>query len=248
MSLAALKTDDTIQNEKDSIGGGAGTVESGLYNSTVKMAYLGESTGGAMSLTLHLDTDGGEFRHTTYITSGKAKGQKNYYEKDGEKNYLPGFNVANSLCLLAAQKEISEMATEEKVVKIYDFTAKEEVPTTVPVLTELLGQPIIAGIIKQTVDKNKNVAAEGEPKNYQPTGETRDENEIDKFFRASDGLTTAEIRAGATESSFRDTWGTKNTGVTRMRAKGAKASAGGPAQTSGAFADAAAKPEKSIFG
>lgn len=248
MSLAALKTDDTIHNEKDSVGGGAGTVESGLYNSTVKMAYLGESSGGAMSLTLHLNTDSGEIRHTTYITSGRAKGQKNYYEKDGEKNYLPGFNVANSLCLLTVGKEISEMVTEDKVIKIYDFTAKEEVPTTVPVLTELLGQPIIAGIIKQTVDKNKNVAAEGAAKDYQPTGETRDENEIDKFFKASNGLTTAEIRAGATEPAFRDTWSTINTGVTKMKAKGAKASAGGRAQTSGAFGGTADKPEKSIFG
>jgi hypothetical protein len=90
--------------------------------------------------------------------------------------------MANSLCLLTLGKEISELTTEEKVLNIYSPDAKAEVPTKVQVLMDLLNQEILVGLIKQTVDKTAKDAAGA----YQPTGETREENEIDKFFRARD--------------------------------------------------------------
>lgn len=246
--LKALTTDTTIAAEKDSVGGGSGPVESGLYPVTIGMAYLQKSKGGALGLFLTLVTeDKKEIRQTLYVTSGDAKGNKNYYEKDGEKFYLPGFNVANSLALLTLGKEISELDTEDKVINLYSFDAKAEIPTKVPVIMDLLNQEIIVGIIRQTVDKNVKNDATGL---YEANGETRDENEIDKFFRAKDKMTTAEIRAQATEPAFYTTWGTKHTGVTRNKAKGAVAGAGGTAgapKANGAGA-VTAKPGKSLFG
>jgi hypothetical protein len=237
MSLANLKTDDTIQNETDTVGS-AGPIESGLYPHKVTMAYFGKSDGGAMSLSLHLaDPTGRELRQTLWITSGDAKGNKNYYEnKQGEKAYLPGFNLANSLSLLTVGKEISELVPEEKVVKLYDFKEKKEVNTTVAMLTELLGQEILTGVLRQTVDKN----VKDDAGVYVPSGETRMENEIDKFFRAKDRMTTAEIRAQAPEATFAATWEAKWTGVDRDRStKGATAPA--------ASANSAPKPTSSLF-
>lgn len=242
--LKALTTDNTINEEKDVLGGGSNVLESGLYPVTVKMAYLQKSKGGALGMFLTLKTeDDKEIKQTLYMTSGDAKGNKNYYEKDGVKNYLPGFNAANSLALLTLGKEISELDTEQKVVNIYDFDAKAEVPTKVDVVMDLLNQEIIAGFIKQTVDKNVKDGAG----NYVANGETRDENEIDKFFRAKDKMTTAEIRAQATEPGFYMAWGEKWTGVTRNKAKGA--AAGGTAGVpKSAGAPGTAKPGKSLFG
>jgi hypothetical protein len=235
--LDSLKTDNNIANESDVLGGG-GAVESGVYDATIKVAYIGKSTGGAMSLNLELNMGGRDVRQQLWVTSGDAKGNKNYYERDGKRNYLPGFNIANALSLLTVGKEISQLDTEDKVLKLWSYDAKAEVPTTVPVLTDLTGQEIRVGMIKQTVDKNvKNDAGA-----YVPSGETREENEIDKLFRSKDGLTVAEIRAETTSADFMDAWAKKWTGVTKNKAKGAT---GG--STAGAPKAAAAPKSTSLF-
>lgn len=240
--LANLTTDSSIADEKDSVGGG-GVLESGIYNCKIAMAYLSKAASGALGLVLTLKTDAGrDLKQTLWMTSGTAKGCKNYYEKDGEKNYLPGFLHANSLALLTVGKEISQLETETKVVNVYSAEAKAEVPTKVEVLMDLLGQEIIAGVIKQTVDKTKKNEAGA----YEPTGETRDENDIDKLFRAKDRMTTAEIRAQAETATFIDTWSNKWTGLTKNKAKGAAGTAGAPSAAAGAPA-AAKKPTTSLF-
>lgn len=242
--LATLTTDSSIADEKDSVGGG-GPLESGLYAAKVALAYISKSAGGALGLVLNLKTDAGkEIRQTLWMTSGTAKGCKNYYEdKNGDKQYLPGFNHANSLALLTVGKEISALETETKVVNVYSSEAKAEVPTKVEMLMDLLDQEIIVGLIKQTVDKTKKNEATGA---YEPTGETRDENEIDKLFRAKDRMTTAEIRAQAETATFIDTWDAKFSGQTKMKAKGAAGTAGAPKAAAGAPA-AAKKPTTSLF-
>lgn len=241
MSLKNLATDKSIQDEKDVIGGSV--LDSGLYKSVINLAYVGTSEGGAMSLVIQAKSaDGKNIRQTFWMTSGREKGQKNFYEKDGVKNYLPGFIQANALALLTVGKEISELDTEEKVVNVYSSAAKAEVPTKVPMVVDLLGKEIIIGIVRQTVDKTAKDGAGV----YQPTGETRDENEIDKFFRASDSLTTAEIRSQATEAVFIKTWAAKWEGQTRNKAKGAGAA--GTAGAPKAAAGGSTKPTKSLFG
>ena len=251
--LATLATDSSIADEKDSVGGGSSIFDSNVYLMTVALAYLTKSKGGALGMVLNLKAeDGRELRQTLWMTSGTDKGCKNFYQdKDGEKHYLPGFTHANSLCLLTLGKEISAMDTEQKVVSVYSYDAKAEVPTKVDMLTDLLGQEILVGVIKQTVDKNRRNEATGA---YEATGETRDENDIDKFFRARDSKTTAEIRAQAEEAYFIDTWEAKWAGKTRNKAKGA-AAAGAPGMPKAAgpgFAGVAAagtkKPTNSLFG
>lgn len=240
--LSSLATDSTIAEEKDSVGSG-GVLESGLYNATISMAYLAKSDGGALGLFLTMKTDTGrDIRQTLWMTSGTAKGCKNYYEKDGQKNYLPGFNHANGLALLTCGKEISALDTEIKVVNVYNKEAKAEVPTKVEVPMDLLNKEIVVGLIKQVVDKTeKNDAGM-----YVATGETREENEIDKLFRAKDRMTTAEIRAQAEEAVFAETWSTKWSGKTKEKAKGGSGTAGAP-KVPGAMLGASKKPTTSLF-
>lgn len=239
--LANLATDDSIANEKDSIGGG-GVLESGLYPATVTLAYVTKSQGGATGLVLKAKTSQGrDINQTLWMTSGTAKGAKNFYEKDGVKNYLPGFIAANALALLAVGKDISQLDTETKVVNVYSFEAKAEIPTKVEMIMDLVGKEIIIGLIKQTVDKNvKNDAGL-----YVASGETREENEIDKFFRASDRMTTAEVRAAANDPVFYDIWETKWTGQVRNKAKGASGTAGAPKAM--AMGGGVKKPTTSLF-
>jgi len=241
--LKNLKSDETIQNESDNLGG-AGLLDSDAYLLDIKLAYITTADSGAVALNIRATTeDGKEVRQQFYMTSGTAKGCKNYYEdKNGEKKYLPGFLTANALALLTTGKEISEQDTEEKVVSLWSSAAKAEVPTKVPMLMDMLGKQVIAGIIKQTVDKTTKDATGA----YVPTGETKEENEIDKLFQASTRRTTAEIRAGVQEGAFIDSWIAKWKGKVKNKAKGgdgsgAKAGAPKPATT-------AAKPTSSLFG
>ena len=238
--LSTLSTDAAIADETDSLGSG-GVFDSGLYKFKVDLAYINKADSGALGLVIHLKTENNrELRQTLWMTSGTAKGGKNYYEKDGEKKYLPGFLQANALALLTIGKEISSLDTETKVVKLYSPQEKKEVPTKVEVLVDLLNQEILAGVIKQKVSKTKKNDATGV---YEATDETRDENDIDKLFRARDRMTTAEIRAQETEAKFCDSWEKKWTGITKDRTKassGTKAAPGAPAATK--------KPATSLFG
>lgn len=239
--LANLNTDSTIADEKDSIGGSR-VRESGLYPLNIALAYITKSEGGAMALNLSLKDDDGEVRQQLWMTSGTAKGGNNYYiDKKGDKQYLPGFNMANSLALLTLGKEISALDTEDKVINLYNFETRGDVPTKVAMVVDLLGKDILVGLIKQTVDINKKDDATGE---YKASGEVRDENEIDKLFRAEDRMTSSEIRAQATEAVFADTWEAKWKGQTKNKSKGAAAggTAGAP-KTAGA----STKPQQSLF-
>ena len=249
--LGNLKDQDTgnVENETDSVGGGNGPLASGLYPGTVKMAYLGKSPGGALSLTLWLATEAGrEMRETFWVTSGDAKGNKKYYEtKDGDRKFLPGYNMANSLCLLTVAKPIDDMDTEKKIVGIYNFQERKDINTEVEVLTDLIGQEIIAGV--QLVHENKQVKNDNGMYVDSPDGAIREKNEIDKFFRAKDKLTTAEIRAQQDEPAFYNAWGAKWTDqvrdkVTKTAGGAATPAFGGAAAPAGG---AGAKPQKSLF-
>ncbi len=234
--LSQITTADDVQEEKDTLGGGSFLTESGAYKATVEIAYISVAKSGAMALNFHLKLDNGTLvRRTEYFTSGDAKGKKTYYEKDGKKFNLPGFTLINDLCLLGVEKGLGQLDTEDKVIKLYDFDAKKEMPKSVPCIVDLHGATVIAGVIKQTVDKN---VKQGDQ--YVPSGETRDENIVEKFFYAEDGRTVAEIKAKAEEGEFLGKWKEKNTGVTRNKAKGAKdgVQSGAPA----------AAPTKSLFG
>lgn len=204
-ALASLKTDATIKEETNNLGGYA-PLETDLYDFNVDLAFITMSQAKAMAVNVHMSTDDGKnLRQQFWVTSNENKGCKNFYihPKTGDKHYLPGFNQANALCLLTLGKVISKCATETKVINLYDPKEMKEVPTKVEMLTELLGKKITAGVIKQTVDKRAKDAKTGE---YQPTGETRDENEVDKFFRVKDGMTVPEIRAKETKAVFKDQW------------------------------------------
>lgn len=238
-----LKTDDSVEQPTDNVGGGSRTLESGLYDFVIDLAYVDFSKGGAMSLNLHLTNSNNQsLRSQLWMTSGTAKGQKNYYEgKDGKKKYLPGFIIANDLCLLTIGQEISEIEPEEKTVKLYNFDLKKEAPTKVQVVTELLGQQVTVGVHKILVDKN----VKDTNGNYVASGEYREINEVVKVFRADDKFTVLEIKAEADEATVFEKWADNNTGkVIDKRDKEALAAQGGNDKTS---SKASTGGNKSLF-
>ena len=241
MNMFGNLTQDGLEESTDRLGGG-GTLESDAYKGTVKLAYAGKARASdAQSVTVHIDIAGFEFRETLWVTN--RTGQNFYVDKQDatKKHPLPGFTTADDLCLLTTGHGLSEQAIEEKVVKLYDFEAKKELPQNVPVLTGMIGKEIGVGLIKRIVDKNVKDSAGI----YVPSGETREENSVDKFFHAESGRTVAEFKAGTADAAFQTKWAEKNRGKTQNRAKGAPGKAGTPARPQ---AVAGAKPASSLFG
>lgn len=238
-------TTDGLEETGDRLGGGF-LFESGVYTGTVKMAYAGTSGAQgsqAQSITVLIDFGGREFRETLWVTN--RNGENSYADKKdpNKKHPLPGFAMVDDLCLVTTGHGLADQNVEEKVVKIYDFEQKKDVPTNMPVLVDLIGKPITSAVLKQTVDKQKKNDAGV----YVNTGETRDENVTEKFFHADSRRTVTEIKQGIEEAIFIDAWAEKNTGKTRNRAKGGEGN--GKAGAPGAGAPGAAqKPKQSLFG
>lgn len=264
--LASLSTDTSIAAAKDSLGGGSFVLETDIYKFKVVSAYITVAQSEAMALELRLKTeDDKELRQTLWIKSGKDKGGQNFYTaKDGSKQYLPGFDLANSLALLTTGLELNKLTTEQKVVKIYNYDAKADVPTPVPMVMDLLDKEIYGAVFKQVVDKQKK----GDDGKYHSTGETREENELDKFFRLTDKVTVAEGLANMARKQrgeepvagvFFDQWKEKWAGKTRDKtSKDNKGKAGLPGAGGSMFgaakaaaaggANAGGKPTGSLFG
>lgn len=230
-----------MEEGKDTLGGGSRILETEVYDATIKLVYAGESSGGAKSVTVHLDIDGTEYKETVYVTSGKEKGQKPFYEKDGKKIPLPGFTTANDLALLSTGKDLGSQDFEAKVVKLYDFESRAEVPTNVMVATSLLGLQVKVGILK--IEKNKQVK---EGNAYVDTNDKVERNEINKIFHAETGKTVSEFTAKAESAEFLPKWKEKNSGKTVNKFK-AVGSAGTPGQSGGSSAGSAGGSSKSLF-
>ena len=183
------------------------TVDSGVYQGTVKNAFIGKSSGGATSVSLEVKLDSGKtIFETIYVTNKQGN---NTYEKDGVIGYLPGFLTVNQIVLFATGKDLFELESEleERIVKQYDSKAGKQVDKPAMVIVPLLEQPILVAI--KEVRENKTKAGDG---NKRITlAEDRVYNTIDKVFHPSTFQTQAELEQDK-EATYIDTWKKDNEG------------------------------------
>ena len=181
-------------------------------------------------------------RTTIWITNGK--GENFYVDKDDatKRHPLPGFSLLDDLCMFVTEQGLAEQESEEKVIKLYNFEEKKELPTPVQVLTSLIGGKVKMAVLRQIVDVN----AKGDDNKYHPTGKTRTENQVDKIMHPDTGRTINEYKQEIEETIFHDAWLTRNKGKDRLKAKGASGAAAGP----GASGEGSPKTpaRKSLFG
>lgn len=233
-----------LEEAQDRLGGFA-PLDTDIYTGVIKMAYAGQSTGGARNVSLVVDFEGREYRETVYVTNRKGE---NFYlnpQDKSKKVSLPGFLTIEHLCIVTTGKPLNEQQAEEKVVKIYDPEARQELPTSVMMLTGLLGQTASFGIVKQLENKSDKVGDE-----YIPNAETRDTNVIDKIFHTETKLTVPEATKGVEEAVFWDAWVDKNKGVTRDKRTikdGEAGQAGRPGAARSAPQASGGAPKKSLF-
>ena len=236
-----INTSTKMEAETDRLGGGL--LESNVYDFEIKTAYISQAKSEAIALNIEGETaDGGFFKEALYFVSGKAKGNKTYFEKNGKEFALPGYSMFASLLKLSGFDTTPEQQLESglktKIVDIYDFDLSKKVPTEVPMVMDLVGAKVKLAILNQTVDKNVKDASG----KYVPSGDTREQNVLDKVFSRA-GFTTTELTAKLEAPEFMEAWLKKNKGKSQMKAKGAAAGgaskAGAPVAPAGAPATVA---------
>jgi len=189
--------------------GGGFAWESGVYDATVKMVYLNQSASEAVSLNVILENSTGkELKESFWIKSGKSKGNKTYYTKNGKDYPLPGYSIANSMCVAITGDSLPKCmdTAEKKTINIYNPELGKEAPTERPVLMGLVNKPVKVAVHQVVEDKQAKDASG----NYVSTGDSRTVNEC-KFFGNMEGKTAEEITTKADAAKF-DKWAEKNTG------------------------------------
>lgn len=231
-----------VEAQEDRLGGYS-PFEAGVYNAIVKAVYITDSQSSkSKCANIVLDIDGREFTDRVWFLRGQDG--KPYYEKDGKKHMLPGFQIVNDLCLVITGHPLAENTPQEKTIKIYDHDAGGEVPKNLPVITQLLGQKVTVAIGKEVTNKQKKDEATGE---YVDTDEKRVINSIRKCFHFETGKTVVELmsKANIEEADlFKTKWAEKNTGTEVNNFK--EVGSAGPAAGSGAPAGGGGQ-KKSLF-
>lgn len=248
MSLFGNLGKEGLEQSEDRLGG-VNIIATDIYEATIKVAYAGKSEGGAQSLTILFDLPGGvDYRETTWLTNRKGENWFPNKQDSSKKVPLPGFTVAEDLCLCATGKPLSEQDSAEKILSIYDSEAKKELPKAVMTLPDLQGKKVLLGIVKATVDKQIKNTTTG---NYEPTGESREENNIEKVFEINTRMTVSEARNGKEKGEFIDAWQAKHKDTVRDKRSNKGSTPGAPTRPGAAPAaapQAGAPVRKSLFG
>lgn len=246
MSIFGAHTTEGIEEVKDRLGGGFEVYDSGIYEATVKLAYAGKSnTAGSKSesITVLFDLDGKEYRETFWITNKEGL---NYKVNDNNKKEMQaGFAYMDNLSLILTGNPLNKQATEEKMVKIYNFEQKKDIPESRHTLIDWEGKTITLALFKNLVNKQVK-----QPNgDYKDTADTRETNSIANFFDPKTRMTVQEAKSGKTTGEFCAAWEAKHSGKVNDRRKikdgGSAGSAGAPGQ---APAAEAAAPRQQLFG
>lgn len=169
-----------------------GAVETDIYEATIKAMFnRGSTKSKAMSIIVMLDVGGKEITSQTWVSN--ADGGITYEDKKTKKpKNMVGFNQMNTLALLVTGKALGDLVMEERTLKLWDSTAKAEVNQVVDCYAELHGEKVMVAIQKQIVDKEKLVEGSN-PARYEPTGETREVNEVIKYFPEGKLVSISEV-------------------------------------------------------
>lgn len=205
--------------ERDSLGAFA-LLPTAAYEVTISQFFQGQSEKGAKFIVIEgTDPAGKKIKFQEYVSNQKGEV---FYERDGEKSYLPGYNKMNGIAMLAARKELPKLQWEQKQVKLYSPAAKAEVLTMVPVAVDMIGKKIILGIFEQTVNQTQKNDTTGK---YEPIhgGDNvplvKDENAIDKAFDFETKKTLPEFRAKSETAAFYAEWTKEFSGQKQKRVK-----------------------------
>lgn len=203
--LNSIQSDASVDTSDKDVLGGRTLLPTNLYEGKIEAAWLTAATSGAIAFNYIAKIGATSLRQTVYITN---KDKQDFFvdKKTSEKKIMPGAAQINSLVkLLTGKNSLKELTTESRVLNLYDYDAKKEVPTKVDAFVDLHGRNVLFAVEHQIVDKS----VKGGDGKYVASGETREQNEVTKFFDA-DTRQTATEKAGNSTAEFATKWLEKN--------------------------------------
>lgn len=211
-----LNIPTNVEQDSDFLGG-TGALDSDIYPATITHVYSKVAASGARALAFKFELNVGgrnvPYSEDLYVTDRQGNVS---FTHNGSTRFLPGYNLINSITKALLGKEITQITSEKRVLPIYNYEMKKEVPTEVDAVTELFGKKV--HIALQKVRKNKEVKdANGV---YQPTAEERIYNSIDKILFEVDGkIKTFNEATAQADATFAEGWLAKNKGNVRDQYK-----------------------------
>lgn len=175
-------------NEGEERVGGFSLLPSNIFKLRITQAYMILSKNGAKGVVIDAETpEGHKHSQTFYITN---KNGQPYYEKDGKKTMLPSMTTINNLAKLLGFKNFGEVynARVKKAGTVYDWESRKEITKELEKLVKLEGKIIAAAIVHRKENKTKLVG-----KDYKPTNEAREFNEILAFLDKKTNRTATEV-------------------------------------------------------
>ena len=227
-------TGTTTVVEKDSLGGGKFTLDSGVYEFTIKSMYPVKNKGGSTSMQLVLETaDKKLFNPCIYFMNkdGSMTTIATYGDAKGKKVDTFGKQQLDAICRMAVGKSLVEVsASEEKKTVIKQFTKDEKIQ--VDMFMDIIGKKVTLGILETKVNKQAQ-DAQGK---YVPINEERIENSISKIF-SLEGFTKEELDKNLTTPVFINAWKEKFDGKLqdKFKAVAGGAVSGSPTMTENKF-------------
>ena len=206
-------TTEGMERQADTLGGGKILLPTDVYKLHIKYAYLGESSGGALSITVVGKVNDTDYSETFWITN---KEKKHYYmSKNGKKVPLPGFVIIEDMCLFATGKSLHEQSTVDKIIEKYDPETSSMQKASVPVVEGLLDKDVLVAISQVKEFKRKKF-----DDGYHTISETTEFNEIEKVFHVDKHLTANEVLKNVEEPAFYSQWLEAKKGKVKDRTKG----------------------------
>ena len=210
-AFASLTTEG-MERQADTLGGKT-VLPTDVYKLHVKYAYSGESSGGALSITVVGSVNGSDYSETFWITN---KEKKNYFmSKNDKKVPLPGFTVIDDMCLFATGKPLAQQSTVDKIIEKYNPESSSMQKTSVPVIEGLLDKDVLVAISQVEEVKRKKV-----DDGYHTVSDTTEFNEIEKVFHLDKHLTANEVIKKVEEPEFYTKWLEAKKGKVKDKTKG----------------------------
>lgn len=210
-SFATLTTEGK-ERQADTLGGGKTLLPTGIYKLHIKYAYSGESTGGALYITVVGSVNGNDYSETFWITN---KEKKNYFIKNGKEFLLPGLVTIDDMCLFGTGKPLAEQSTVDKIIEKYSPETSSMQKVSVPVIEGLIDKDILVAIFQVKEFKRKKFED-----GYHTISDTTEFNEIEKVFHLDKHLTVNEVIKKVEEPVFYTQWLEAKKGKVKDKTKG----------------------------
>jgi hypothetical protein len=178
--------------EKDTLGGTKFTLDSGVYEFTVKSMYPVKNKGGSSNMQLVLETpDKKLFNPSIYFIDAKGSMTTvaTYGDEKGKTVDNIGKRLLDSICQMAVGKSLVQVSnSEEKKMVVRQFSKPPE-NIQVDMYMDMIGAKVTLGILETRKNKQTDPGNGGK---WIDTNEERIENTIHKVF-SSDGFTKEEL-------------------------------------------------------